>query len=214
MKKILLAFALMCLPFIKVEALYCSYSEQARLKKMASNINYTYDFVEVDNTVNFKITLVNLRPELYLVDPLTEQVYNYNGEELVLDNRKSGEVVKFNVYSNVEYCTEQLYTITITLPTYNPYYKDSICSGLDSYSLCGRWTKHSYNYDEFVKKVSDYKASLNKPNDPDVITEHQRGIWDVIANYMVKFYYIPLLLIIIGCSVGIYIQNKKSNLYR
>jgi len=73
MKKILLAFALMCLPFIKVEALYCSYSEQARLKKMASNINYTYDFVEVDNTVNFKITLVNLRPELYLVDPLTEQ---------------------------------------------------------------------------------------------------------------------------------------------
>lgn len=214
MKKIILAIVLFCLPLIKTEAFYCSYSEQARLKKMASNINYTYDFVEVNNTVSFKITLVNLRQELYLVDEASKQPYYYNGEEMVLDGYKSGDIIKFNVYSNVEYCNDLLYTIVITLPTYNPYYSDNVCLGLNNYSLCGRWTKHNYSYEEFVKRVTDYRESLNKPEQPQEVVDNTRSIWDIVVDYIIEYYYIPLLLIIVGCSVGIYISNKKSNMYR
>lgn len=213
MKKIFAAIVLLCLPLIKVEAYYCSYQQQARLKGLASNINTSYDFVEKNNKATFSITLTNLNPDLYIIDMTNNKTYEYTKDEIKINGYSSGQVVKYQVYSNVEFCSNLLYTISVALPSYNPYYKESVCDGLNNYSLCERWTKHNLNKEQFIERVNQYRDSLRGGSTEIETPKEEDAIWDIILEYILKYYYVPLILIIIGCSIGIYVSNKKSNIY-
>lgn len=214
MKKIVIFGLLFMICSIKVDALYCSYSDINYLKQFAANINISYDYIEENNDVTFKVKLVNLHPELYIVDQMNKQ-YNYKNNELIIDGYRSGQTIQFKVYSTREYCSgELLRTIRLTLPSYNKYYKNEVCRGVENYTLCSRWSSHNLNQDDFVKKVNAYKESIKK--DPPIIeqpVEEETSIMPFFIKILLKFYYIPLILVIIGCGIGIYIENKKDNAY-
>ncbi len=213
MKKILLLI-LLCIPYTKVNAFYCTYQQQARLKGLATNINISYDFDEKSKTFTFN--LINLNKEIYFIDTTNDKTYTYTKNEIELKGYKSGQKVKFEFYSNVEFCDKVLYTYIVTLPTYNPYYKDKVCNGVENYNLCQKWTSHNLSKSAFKEKVNEYKKSLEKSQEEiqEKKEENQISFLDNLIKFLLNYYYVFLILIFTIFIVISIINNKKSNIYK
>lgn len=211
MKKLLIMILLLVIPTFEVCGYYCDYQDVAKYKKIASNINYSYEYEEINGDVVFHITLVNLNPTLYLKDS-KGNIYNYTSNEIIVD-AKNGENLVFYVYPTDTFCNDEfILTIRIQLPTYNVFYKDPICSGIEDYNLCNKWSTHNLTYEKFIQNVSDYKESLKK-TEIIQIEEEANGILYYIIKFMLNNYYIILISIIIICSSIIYVRSKKNNIY-
>ncbi|MEG2321929.1 MAG: hypothetical protein RSB71_00355 [Bacilli bacterium] len=215
MRKWLLICLILLMPIVKVDALYCQYNDLARLKKMAANITTTYEYTVSDKAI-FSITLFNLHPSLYVVDTTNNKTYNYQNNELILNNYNGGQTVIYKVYTNQSDCSKELLTtIRVVLPTYNIYYQDKICEGLNNYELCQKWSSHNLSYNDFIKNVTAYKESL-KVDVPDVsepVTKIKDNIINKVVAFILDYYYLFLIIVIAGSGIGIIKINKKDNLY-
>jgi len=210
MRKLLLAFLLLIIPTLKVEGYYCNYQDVAKYKKIASNINYSYEYEEINGDAIFHITFVNLNSALYLKDS-NSNVYNYTSSELVV-NAKSGENLVFYVYPTDRYCDDEyIYSIRIQLPTYNMYYNDPVCDTVKNYTLCNKWSTHKLTYEKFVQNVNEYKESL-EPKEI-VIEKEEKGLYEYIIEYILKYHYIIIIIVIASSSIVIYTRSKKNNIY-
>ncbi len=215
MKKLIIVFVLLLLvPFSKVFAV-CDYNEIAKLKKMAANVTISYDYVETDSSVRFKITLNNLRDEMYFIDKLTYTQYDYQSEEQTISNYRSGQTVRYDFYSTDPECAEYpLYTARVVLPSYNQYYQDEVCIGASEYSLCQKWSSHNLSYDNFVKKVTEYKNSLVEPEEP-VIEENPSGtitFVQLIINFLLDYYIYIIIVLSLGL-IALLAIRKKDDIY-
>lgn len=210
MKKLLILILLLVIPTIEVQGYYCNYQDVAKYKKIASNINYSYEYEEINGNVVFHVTLTNLNQALYLKDSKAN-IYNYTSNEIVVD-AKSGENLMFYVYPTDTFCDgKSIYTIRIQLPTYNKFYTDPICVGVENYSLCNKWSTHTLTYDKFVEDVKGYKESLNK--EAPVQQDEEKGILYYIIEFLTEYYYLVLIVIVIPISIVAYIRSKKDNIY-
>ena len=159
--KYLLLFVFMVLIPYNADAL-CSSQEKARLKKLVSNINVSYEYEIVDNDAFFQIKFSNVSPELYFKDP-NKNVYktsSWENNEIVLSNYLDGSSSNFMFYGNVTCSGEKVGNIYVNLPTYNPFYKLDVCDNAKEYKLCQKWVKHSLNRVEFINKVNEYQLFL------------------------------------------------------
>lgn len=213
MRKIGFFLLILLFPIASSKAYYCKYSEISKYKSLASNISTSYDYNQKGDDVTFSITLNNLDKNLYIVDTTSNKTYWYTKDEIVITNYAPGSIVKYNVYANNEYCNEDLlYTIRVNLPSYNKYYNDAICNGIEDYALCQRWYGHNYDYNTFISKVENYKKSLIKEEKPEIIVENKSYL-DLIIEWLLKYYYIILILIILISTISIIRINKKNNIY-
>ena len=216
MKKLLFIFiVLLFFPLLKIDAYYCKYSEISKLKKIASNVTTKIDYIESNNTVTFSVTLTNLNKDIYFVDKTTGKEYRFTKEEITITGYSSGLKVQYDFYPVNENCNDQvIYNLWISLPTYNKYYNDAVCKGIETYTLCQKWSSHNLSYDKFKEKVEEYKNSLiiNPPKEDNPIYE-EYSIFSIIIEYLIRYYYVILIIIIIICAIGIYFQNKKDSIY-
>ena len=213
MKRIVIVFILMLLfPMVKVNGAGCDYSNLSRLKKIASNVNISYDYIEKNNDVTFNITLNNLNKEIYFVDLTNYRTYNYTKEEFVITGYQSGESIRYDFYSKD--CPSQvLASIRLNLPSYNSYYKDEVCKGVESYSLCQKWSSHNLSYEKFLERVTNYKNSLiSEPEPLPEPTVNELSITQIIINFLLDYYVIILIVLILGL-VGVYMLSKKDDVY-
>lgn len=211
-------FILLGLFFIvtPVKAFSCSYEDLSYYKKLAANVNVSYDYEEIDGTVTFTTTVVNLQPDFYIIDETTGKQYDYTGKEIKITGYHSGQSIPYKIYTTRNNCEQEtLFTIRLTLPTYNPYYQDEVCAGLTDYNLCSRWSSHGLTYESFVTKVKKYRESLNTepPSQPSEEEIPDNSIVQMFMRFLGKYYYVFLILIILGSSIGIYKLNKKDNMY-
>src|SRR5574344_531645 len=146
--KILLIFIaiLMMLP-VYVKASNCDYSEQARLKRLASNVTTSYDYIESNDSVKFSVTLTNLNSDIYILDKSTGKTYYYK------------------------------------------YYKDTLCLGMEQYSICSRWSNINISYSEFTSMIATYKSGNNSTNEEsknDSNNTSSTTIFDYIFNFIIR----------------------------
>lgn len=214
------------------------YARQNELKKMASNINYDYSYIEKNGTAIFTIRFVNVKSDLYLYDVTHNKNY-YAGEDntIIIDNFTPGKtyefLVKDNNYSeditmiqtywdgekfvdrvlvlgkNPVPPEQEISKIYVTIPSYNTFYKDPVCQGFENYKLCQKWYSHTLNHQQFVEEVNN--AKKNKEPDP-IKKEEKEENWT-------DFFRENWFLIIGGASVTILIillviikhyKNKES----
>lgn len=215
MKKVCVFLICFCFCIIPVNALYCSYENLSYYKKIASNIQVSYDYEELDSGIVFTTTITNLQPNYYIVDNTTGNSYHYTGQDIVISGYRSGQSIQYTVYTTNANCEEEvLITIRLTMPTYNRYYKESVCEGVNDYSLCNRWSSHGLDHSTFIKKVNQYKADLNKKESLPMVEEiPDNSIVQWILRLVGEYYYVFLLGIIIISSIGIYKINKKDSMY-
>jgi hypothetical protein len=212
MKKLLITILLLIVPTIEAHGYFCDYTDVAKYKKIASNINYSYEYELINDDVIFHVTLVNLNEALYLKDS-NGNIYNYTSNEIVVD-AKSGESLIFYVYPSDKYCTDNfIYTLRIQLPTYNKFYNDPICSGIENYSLCNKWSTHNLTYEKFIQNVTNYKESLKTTENYEE-TIKSKGLLYYVAEFLISYYYIILIIIIVICSTIIYFRSKQDNIYK
>jgi len=213
-KKLIYTFIIFFIGVLNVDAIFCDYSELTRIRKQASQVNIMSEYKEVDDEVLFTITIYNLRPNQYVIDTITNKRYDYgyNKEkesEIVIDNIKKSGMYKFEVYSIENTCNEKaLNTLYVTLPTYNKYYKDKLCKGIESYKLCQKWFGTEITYERFKEEINNYKNSI-KPNE-EIDEEKEETIFDYLINIYINTYYIILPLFIIILLMPIYSIYKKK----
>lgn len=213
MKKYILLIVLLFVPF-KVEA-SCDNAEKVKLNKMASNVSFTYSYVEKNNTVTFDVTVTNMTKDLVLYDKNSDTEYKNTNKEITIKGYKPNVMARFFIYAKDDTCiASPISTYTINFPNYNPYYKDELCKEASDYMYCRKWINMPYNYDEFKQNIKKYISDSQYNEDDTVIIEEEaKGIFDVVGEIYVKYYYIILPAIIISCLIGIYHLNKKNRLF-
>lgn len=156
--------------FAKAEEIYywCENSYLTKIQKLASNVVYTYDYVETFNeneqfgNVTFNVTISNLSDKLYLKNMNTKETY-YSSDELVITDVKPGETLKYQIYSNGYGCHDRnLITLYVNVPHYNKYYKDDLCKKNKDHKLCGKWTYVDKTYEEFKKILSPKDENIKE----------------------------------------------------
>ena len=203
MSKLKFLIFLLVIPFSVNAA--CDYSQLSRYKILASNINNYYDY----NGSSFDVTFYNVSSELRIVDKTTNNSYlsNSNFGDVFIGGLSSGSTVNFAVYPNNGDCRDyRVYTFYVTLPYFNKYYVDSVCTN-NSNPLCSKWANTSmYSYEQFVNVVGKTKADeiVEELNPEKEI--HKYGFFDFLADYYIYI----LLFIIVSGSIGIYFLDKKS----
>ena len=150
--------------------------------------------------------------EIYFVDLTNYRTYNYTKEEFVITGYQSGESIRYDFYSKD--CPSQvLASIRLNLPSYNSYYKDEVCKGVESYSLCQKWSSHNLSYEKFLERVTNYKNSLiSEPEPLPEPTVNELSITQIIINFLLDYYVIILIVLILGL-VGVYMLSKKDDVY-
>ena len=207
-KKIILLIILLMIP-ASCKAYDCTYKEQARLRKLASNVQTTFDYEEYDGNVTFNITLSNLSNDLYVYDITKNKTYYYNGEgEITLYGYAPGENVKYRIYTTKTDCASTYLNIKyVNLPYYNTYYNNPLCAG-KKYNICNKWTRVTLNEEEFAKKISELDKEANeKDNEKE---KDENTILDYIISFIYQ-YYILIIVILVGIFLIIELTRKKKN---
>ena len=215
MKKYLSLFILLLLlPIWRVKGL-CSNAELVRLNQLARNVTTSYEYYQDEDSVKFKVTLTNLDPNLSLTDLVNNEIYKNRSGELIIDNYDPGTIVRYAITSKEITCTNQnLVTLYVNLPSYNPYYNDPLCQTISDYKYCQKWISMPFKYEEFKKNVQAEIDSRNKKQlEQEAVITERKSFLEIIFGFYLDYYYIMLPLIIIGCAIGMYYLNKKNQLF-
>lgn len=209
MKKLLVFLLLFLFPLSHIEAFYCNYKEYEEVRKQASNVNIMTEYREED-VAYFKITIYNLLESQYVVDRNSGVTYYPTDGLIILDNITEASVNTFDVYSTLNTCDNKPLSILYsTIPSYNKYYKDDLCKGIENYKLCQRWSSIDMTYDDFKKNILEYKYSLIK-KDLDIVDDY-KSIFDYMMEFYLEYYYYLLPTVIIGLLAIIVVLKKREN---
>lgn len=197
LKYVLITFILLLMPNI-VHA-ECSYERQAELSRIASNLQFSYEYEMHDNgNPDFTVTINNLTDDIYVVDNYGV-VFSGTGEKT--QNYLNGAEPKFIVYSNDSDCYgEKLLTSYLNLPKYNWYSQEDICLRNSEYELCAIWYDVSdIAPDQFESLVENYEKSKDNVSVVDENVETQDiEIWELIQqHYYIGFVILGLAILLV-----------------
>ncbi len=208
-------FLFLFLGMSSVGAVACDNSLKVDYQNRAKNITYSYTYNDSNNT--FNILFANITDGLYLIDMDTMQEYR-NISEITINNVTPGNSYRYGVFtSDLNPCSSSsIYNIYVTLPFYNPFYKDSLCEGITSYKYCKKFINKSVTYDEFKENVLNYKNSFTNGDDKKS-EENEETILEKVFNKLfelyINYYFVVLPIIIIITLIAIYRENKKDSLF-
>lgn len=198
-----------------VKALSCTNAKKVKYQDMARNIAYTYDAKDVKGESVFTLTFSNIPSSLALRNARTGKWYYPKNNEITISNLNPRFNYRYDVFAvDNKGCNNiALYTINIILPSFNKYYSDELCKGIENYELCQKWANIKYSYEEWKNKVNEYKESLIPKEKELTKQEKNQKLLEKIVDAYGKVYYIILPLIITLGSIGIMIYNKKRELF-
>ena len=193
----------------------CDYNTVSNLKKLVNNINISYTYELKDNNSYFDVILSNIPKEVYFVDSVNLNTYNYNNTnngELTISGYNGVTSGQYIFYVNNDVCNGvKLGTKYYNFPIYNTRFNSEECKDIPNYSLCKRWIQKYYSDYEFEKQISDYKKSLNS-NDEKIEKQikYKKDLFSRIIELYIKYYYYFLPAIILIFGAVIIISNRKG----
>ena len=215
--KILFALMLLVTFKIKIDALTyggCDYKTIANLKSLVNNINISYTYEIKNNNAYFNVTLNNVPKNVCFIDSVSKKEYDYmhlNNGEITIKNYSNVQEGQYKFFIKNGVCDGiKLGVKYYRFPIYNSRYKSEVCSSTPNYSLCKRWISKYYSDYEFEKKLLEYKESFNETDNDETI-EYERSLLMTLTELYVKYYYYFLPLIIVICSLVIYISKRKNS---
>ncbi len=202
-----------------VDAAECSASDRERLQKFANNVTFTLEEANYNGKFYFDVLFAGVSSDLLFRSSEKLSYYkNYSSnyiDEFVVEMLEPGRTYEFEVLGYTKCNTTLLRNITITVPNYNVYHNDNVCNDAKEYSLCNKWYKNEYSYDEFVKKVTEFKNNKqNNKNDYEQNISNDNGGFDLYSFYQ-KYYWYVLFSMIAALGLLIYFwikENKKNKL--
>ncbi len=189
MKKISYIFAILftiilLIPHVNAE---CTSEELEELKTKAEEIRVTYEhlgkiYTEEDGESYdfFDIKIKNIPNDFYAVHNGVKLV----PEDLLVETKMPYGNKEIIIYSNK--CEEKLKTITFKLPRFNMYSLDPLCEGIDGddFTLCGKYYDYDVSYENFVKRVTNYKNTHQVSDEKK--DNNEKSIFDVLLKIVQK----------------------------
>lgn len=211
---IFIVFSFMFFPCLINAA--CNNQEIVGLKNTAANVNFSTDYIEVDNQALFRIKITNLQSDIYMMENYNYSYVMYGEDENPTEHvteyvYPAGTIIRFEFFSDNEKCYDiPLYTKHVNLPSYNYLYNDPLCKGIEEFKLCQKWIKLNLNYEEFKDQIEKYKYVEENPID-DGEKEKKENIWFLVIDFLSKYYiFIFGSIVIIGIT-SIYMINRKNS---
>lgn len=211
----ILILMIICIP--KVSAETCDPEDIERLKTIANHIDLSYEInkyidyeaevyeEDVQEFYGYKFLFSNMSADFYINGSLTNNAeYKYESENIdaeghLIRERLQGGEYNIDIYSTN--CSTKLRTISITLPYYNKYYEDEICTNYkDKIEECKEWTDTEM-YEETIKEAIETYNEQNKEEEKNNTTINK--ILLIITTILI------LLIIIISVII---IKKKRSEL--
>ncbi len=188
----------------------CSSSDKAKLKKIISNINVSYDYQMVQGNAMFSIKFSNLNPEVYFNDPFgnTYRTYNLDNNEIVLKNYADGKSYTFTFYGTNSCVNQNVGSLYVTTPTYNPFYKLGVCDNAREFELCQKWVSHSLSRNEFVNKVNEYKEKNGIIDDSKI--NKKISVIDLAMSFIRMYGLYIVIGIVVIIIIVKFIRYKKD----
>lgn len=220
MKKLWLVvlFLIICFPSYVLGAA-CTNEQKERYEALAKEIQTTLDYEEVDGDILFTINFHNVYKDLYLVDfdsATSLMIYPNDSSDVTslvtVSNAKANTTYTFSVLNDDTSCDTRIITrIKVTTPSYNKYYTDSLCEGIQAYSLCQKWSSiGNLSYSEFQKNVQNYRNQLESNQSNSIIpdTDNLLNFRNFIAN---NYIYIIAVISIITFIVIMLIKKRRRS---
>lgn len=206
-------FNIICMLFIlsipfKAKA-ECDNEINSKINKFASNVTYTIIYKENNNNISFDVVFTNLNNTISLFDTLNNKKYD-SFDEITISNLKENTEYKFELYSKGYICSsDSLRTIYVKTPSYNKYYSNKLCSGIENYKYCQKWKNVNISYEAFKQNIETYKETLKRTDDKIETDESIiKKIINIICEVYTNYYYIFLGMIIV---ISIIYMIKKNN---
>lgn len=220
LKYIVLIFSIFFLNIYNVFA-SCASEEINELKKQADNIKITYKHLGViENEYGiyyneFEVNVKNIPDDFYIL--LLNDTVKLEPVNGIVTEFLSNGLWNFNIYSTK--CDIKIDTIKVNIPRFNKYSLDPLCEGVDGkdFALCGKYYEYDVSYDDFVKRVKQYRSSHNINNtvDPDLSNESNKmqtffnNLYKFVTDY--QLYVIISLSAILILLIVIIINKRKRN---
>lgn len=187
----------------------CSSSDKARLKKIISNINVSYDYQMVQDNAIFSIKFSNLHPEIYFKDSYGTYYRQYDeNNEIILYNFVDGKSYTFTFYGVGTCAGENVGNLYVNIPMYNPYYKMSVCDDAKEFELCQKWVSHSLSRSQFIEKVNEYKSKKIVIDNNDV--NKKISVIDFAMSFIRMYGLYILIGIVLIIIIIKFVRYKKD----
>ena len=220
MKKIIVVIGIFLLSISNVYALNeCTSSEQARLRELANNINFTYEYelLEFDTEgidggspqdAYFKITAHNLTDELIVsVKDSDDLKFTKTNETLSGFYNGTDVNIEFKAYTKNMCSGKTILTKTIKLPKFNLYSLRDECKEYKDFKYCSEYGNYNITDETFLSELEKYKKGDTKEEKNDEGEEEKSNLVYIIAI---------IITIIIGASIGVVviinIKKRDSDL--
>lgn len=184
----------------------CNYQRNAELKKIASNVlfSYSYEIKSVQQqtsngivTVNepvFKVDISNITDDIYVIDNI-DNVFTSN----TTYTYDSINRVQFSIYSRDVNCPDKYLNIKyVTFPRFNYYSSSDECKQYPKFKYCSLWQNSDIiDEEEFNSELALYKLRLNNK------AEAEDNGFNIAINwyFMIIIPVVVILLIIIFAFV-------------
>lgn len=173
----------------------CNLEEEKLYKSNSSGFKLTYDYDK--STYLYSVYLYNPLPNSFIYDVrnFDDKIFCNMVDEFTIrcDNFNAGKV-SVNILGH-DNCIMDSIDVKLT---FNAYYVDPICNGIEDFVLCSPTYDKEISYDEFVSRVNTYKENLSVNKDLEVETDKEEKDNKIIEiyNLMVIFVKDNLVLII------------------
>lgn len=146
----------------------CSYERQAELSRIASNVQFSYNYLATSDQIQFLVNITNLTNDVYLKDSNGTVISGLGERQL---NYFGGSTIRYDIYSKDSNCFNELIsTKYIKLPNYNHFATYDDCKKNPDFELCTLWANNADLSDEiFYEKLENNlkKTPTNINNESD-----------------------------------------------
>lgn len=193
----------------------CTKEELKRLKELATNVSFKYDYEIIDNYIynnvsvkdaSFSITGYNLHNDLKVVyDDTLDDPWRFTSKKPTLTGFFGGVNVKINIYANTaNYCSGKLLTSkTVKLPDFNTFSLREECKEYPDFKYCSEFGNFNITDEEFMSLLEEYK---NEEEVKTIFGDEDSGFGDYLI-YII----IAVVLILISGVVIVIIKKKRSS---
>lgn len=196
----------------------CTADEINKLKKEADKIDVTYEHlggIETEYGIDygqFEVQINNIADDFYLKIHNIDE--NKNPENNMIKIKLYTGKQQIDIYSTK--CEVKVDEISFKLPRYNIYSEDPLCEGVNSneFSLCRKYYDYYVSYDEFIKKVNNYRLvnNITNENEKQIIEKKESILIQIIKSISKykEYILVGIVLIILIMSITIIIKKKKK----
>lgn len=182
----------------------CSYERQAELSRIASNVQFSYNYEMKGEFPKFSVDITNLTNDIYITEDILYQTVSGVGEKSIFYNTDNLSIT-FDIYSNDNSCKgDKLLTQYVTIPKYNYFATTDECKENPNFQYCVAWLNTTITIDQFNEELAKYKTIKSQKGTIEELTWQEK---------MVEFFNqnkTPIILCLIGvCILMIIILFKK-----